>query len=157
MGRSATAKKKNLESTCKAPDAQTVGGVELPHEKLAASLTNRADLQEARGRQQHLQQWSAMLTTNSMRYPQLFSREKQKNNRNLATIFVIREKLKNSKLQTRSDFPRSSLRFSCECFISSGQRVFDVNTSLKIGTGYPACSTTRASRNHFQIVSQKFP
>jgi len=52
--------------------------VKLPHEKLAAGLTNRADLQEARGRQQHLQQWSAMLTTKSMPYPELFSREKQK-------------------------------------------------------------------------------
>jgi hypothetical protein len=50
--------------------------VELSHEELAASLTNRADLQQARSRQQHLQQWSAMLTTKSMRYPELFSREK---------------------------------------------------------------------------------
>lgn len=78
--------------------------MELSHEKLAASLTNRADLQEARGRQQHLQHWSALLNANSMRYPELFSREKQENDRNLATIFVINEKLKNLKLQTRSDF-----------------------------------------------------
>jgi hypothetical protein len=121
-----------VESTCKAPDAQTVGGVELPHEKLAASLTNRADLQEARGRQQYLQQWSAMLTTNSMRYPSGAVLERRtKNDGNLATIFVINKKRKNLKLQTRPDFSRSSLRFSCECFISSGERVFDVNTSLK--------------------------
>jgi hypothetical protein len=126
--------------------------VELPHEKLAASLTNRADLEEARGRQQYLQQWSAMLTTNSMHYPQLFSRENQKNNRNLATIFVIREKLKNLKLQTRSDFSRNSLRFSCEYFISSGQRVFDVNTSLK---SVPATPHVRQLGRH-EITSKLF-
>jgi len=28
---------------------------------------------------------------------------------------------------------------------------------FKIGTGYPACSKTRASRNQFQFVSQTFP
>jgi hypothetical protein len=33
--------------------------VELPHEELAASFAHRAHLQEARGRQQHLQQFTA--------------------------------------------------------------------------------------------------
>ena len=65
----------SLESTCKAPDAEAVGGVELPHEELAASLTHRADLQEARRRQKHLQQRSTLLTNNSRCYPELFSRK----------------------------------------------------------------------------------
>ena len=39
---------------CKVPDAQTVGGVELPHEELAAGLPHRAHLQDGGGRQQHL-------------------------------------------------------------------------------------------------------
>lgn len=40
--------------TCKATDAETVGGVELTHEKLAASLSDRGDLQQTGGWQQHL-------------------------------------------------------------------------------------------------------
>ena len=43
-------------SVGKVPDAQTVGGVELSHEELAARLPHRHQLQDGGGRQQHLGQ-----------------------------------------------------------------------------------------------------
>lgn len=41
--------------TCKAANTETVGGVELAREKLAAGLPHGRDLQQTGGRQQHLE------------------------------------------------------------------------------------------------------
>ena len=41
-------------SVCKVPDSKTVGGVELPHEELAAGLPHRGHLEDGGGGEEHL-------------------------------------------------------------------------------------------------------